>query len=250
MSNTPDVVEQRTPEVKAEADAGRQVRVDGHRGCRYRRAAPVPGSAPSGHGLSSQKRGNEHISALFENGVMVPMRGSVAAQCMMASSHPAVTIVSELSRMTSARDKLHSAVGGPGEAQVHLVAQQDDLRMRALRELREKPRNPRIGRGVVDQHHAHVGPQVREHAVDARAHVVRRVVHRDDDVDDEVPVARSCVVAARSVALEASPLRRFAPLPQGGRAPWGGPTALIVRIHKLDSQPRQREPPAQRSADS
>jgi hypothetical protein len=41
---------------------------------------------------------------LFENGVIVPMRGSVAEQCMMASSHPALTIVSELSRITSARD--------------------------------------------------------------------------------------------------------------------------------------------------
>jgi len=54
--------------------------------------------------LSSQNRGNEQISALFENGVMVPVRVSVAAQCMIASSQRAVTIVSELSRITSARD--------------------------------------------------------------------------------------------------------------------------------------------------
>ena len=62
------------------------------------------GSAPAGHGLSSQNRGNEQISALLVNGVIVPMQASVAAQCMIASSQPAVTIVSELSRMTSARD--------------------------------------------------------------------------------------------------------------------------------------------------
>jgi hypothetical protein len=38
------------------------------------------GSAPVGYGLSSPNRGKEQISALFENGVMVPVRASVAAQ--------------------------------------------------------------------------------------------------------------------------------------------------------------------------
>ena len=60
-------------------------------------------SADPGHALSSQKRGNEQTSALFENGVTVPIRGSGAAQRASASSHPAVTIVSEFNRTISPR---------------------------------------------------------------------------------------------------------------------------------------------------
>ena len=58
--------------------------------------------------------------------------------------------------------------------------------MRALRKVCKKRRDPRIGRRIVDEHDANVGPQVIEHARNARSHVVRRVVHRDDDVDDVV----------------------------------------------------------------
>ena len=61
-------------------------------------------SCAGAHGLSSQKRGKEQISALFENGVIVPIVGSVAAQCSSASSQPRVTIVSELSSTTLAPD--------------------------------------------------------------------------------------------------------------------------------------------------
>src|SRR4029079_10197440 len=67
-------------------------------------AATGAGSAPSGQGLSSQKLGNEQISALFVKGVIVPIRESVAAQCMIASSQRGVTIVSELGKTTSARE--------------------------------------------------------------------------------------------------------------------------------------------------
>ena len=75
---------------------------------RGRSAGAMPGrwqSRPMGgnsaSGLFRQKTGNEHISALFENGVTVPMRGSLSAHRRILSSQPAVTIVSELSSSTS-----------------------------------------------------------------------------------------------------------------------------------------------------
>src|SRR5205809_985301 len=55
-------------------------------------------------GLSTQSCGNEQISALFENGVIVPMRESVAAQCRKALNQAPVTTVSELSNTTSAEE--------------------------------------------------------------------------------------------------------------------------------------------------
>src|SRR2546422_3477252 len=62
------------------------------------------GSLPGGQGLFAQNRGSEQISALFENGVMVPMRTSDAAQPDNRSSQPRVTTVSELSsRMSASR---------------------------------------------------------------------------------------------------------------------------------------------------
>src|SRR6185295_82937 len=61
-----------------------------------------PASRSSGQALSSQKRGNEQISALFENGVTVAIAGSDAAQRNIAASQPWVTIVSEFSSTTSA----------------------------------------------------------------------------------------------------------------------------------------------------
>src|SRR5450755_1129641 len=59
-------------------------------------------SRSEGHLLFSQKRGSEQISALLENGVMVPIKASDCAQRASLSSQPRVTIVSELSRTTSA----------------------------------------------------------------------------------------------------------------------------------------------------
>ncbi len=122
-------------------------------GPRPRRAprAPVRGRCRPATALFTQKRGNEQISALFENGVIVPCRGSVAAQCMIASSHPALTIVSELSSTTSARDSCMPRLAVPGEAEVALVAQQDHLRVRTPLEFAEVLRDPRIRRRVVDQ---------------------------------------------------------------------------------------------------
>src|SRR4029078_4432867 len=60
------------------------------------------GSRSSGHALFAQKRGNEQISALFENGVTVAIAASEAAQRVSAESQPGVTIVSEFSSTTSA----------------------------------------------------------------------------------------------------------------------------------------------------
>src|SRR2546430_11568873 len=59
-------------------------------------------SSAAGQELLTQKRGSEQISALFEKGVIVPMRGSDAAQRASLSSQPAVTTVSELRSTTSA----------------------------------------------------------------------------------------------------------------------------------------------------
>jgi len=55
--------------------------------------------------LLTQNRGKEQISALFENGVTVPIDGEEAAQRASALNQSLVTTVSELSRTTSARDK-------------------------------------------------------------------------------------------------------------------------------------------------
>src|SRR6185369_6644851 len=65
----------------------------------------VAAAASSGKGLFSQKRGNEAISALLENGVTVPMDGSLAAQRQSRSSQCGPTIASEFSSTTSARDR-------------------------------------------------------------------------------------------------------------------------------------------------
>src|SRR5690625_380474 len=55
----------------------------------------------SGHGLARQNSGMEAISPLLVSGVMLAMRSLEAAQRSMASSQPAATWVSALSRMTS-----------------------------------------------------------------------------------------------------------------------------------------------------
>ncbi|HTK99013.1 MAG TPA: hypothetical protein VL379_13355 [Pseudomonadales bacterium] len=62
------------------------------------------GSVPGSHRLFVQNAGKEQISALFEKGVTVAIRGSEAAQRRNASSHPAVTIVSEFSNTMSDSD--------------------------------------------------------------------------------------------------------------------------------------------------
>src|SRR4051812_42754534 len=62
------------------------------------------GSSPGNQALSRQNSGNEQISALLDHGVMVPKDGFDAAQRSSASSHPAVTTVSEFSSTTSARE--------------------------------------------------------------------------------------------------------------------------------------------------
>ncbi len=193
MSNTPTSSSSaRRTYMQKPTPVGRSGYV-GHRGFRERARATGSGSAPTGHGLFSQKRGNEQISALFENGVMVPMRGSVAAQCMIASSQPGVTIVSELSSTTSARDSCMPAVGGAGEAQVRLVAQQHDLRVRAPLELARSTRrcaDPATRRRSAPAARPDASARARSRR---SAHVVRRVVHRHDDVDRRSAAARSCL---------------------------------------------------------
>src|SRR5688500_13833674 len=65
-------------------------------------AASATRSGCSGGGLGSQKRGYEQISALFDHGVAVAIRGSAAAHAASRCSQPGVTTVSELSSTTSA----------------------------------------------------------------------------------------------------------------------------------------------------
>ena len=175
-------VEHRAAQEEAEADAGRDIGV--------RRARPPPQSpqrrrrdrARSGHGLSSQKRGNEQISALFENGVIVPIVASVAAQCRSASSQPRVTIVSELSRTTSERDSCMPRLAVPVKPRLTSLRSSSTCGCAKPLEFGEVRRDGRIGRCVVDQHQAHVGPQMREHARHAGADIGRRVVHRHHHV--------------------------------------------------------------------
>ena len=75
-----DRVDRRAAHEHAEPDAGRQIGIRRHRGIRERAARTGFGSRSCGHGLFSQKRGNEQISALFENGVTVAIAASEAAQ--------------------------------------------------------------------------------------------------------------------------------------------------------------------------
>ncbi len=101
------------------------------------------GSASSGQALFTQNRGNEQISALFENGVIVPMRGSAAAQRRSASSQPAVTMVSELSSTTSSRAMPQPAVGRRREPEVGFVrAAGGRAGGGARRARRTEPRSP------------------------------------------------------------------------------------------------------------
>ena len=73
------------------------------RRCRDRCAVRFRVAASAAHGLLAE-RGNEQISALLENGVIVPILRSLRS-AGAASSHPRVTIVSELSSTTSAPER-------------------------------------------------------------------------------------------------------------------------------------------------
>src|SRR2546421_2869857 len=76
----------------------------GYVGTAARRIAAAMDSISStpAMGLSMQRRGKEQISALFEKGVIVPIRGSVEAHSRRAPSQSPATIVAELSSTTSA----------------------------------------------------------------------------------------------------------------------------------------------------
>jgi hypothetical protein len=93
----------------------------------------------------------------------------------------------------------HATIGRCGEAEVALVAQQLDARIAALRELVKDDAYAGVGRSVVDQHQSPVTVRRCEHARDAPAQIVRRVVDRNDDVD-----RGACRIARRSGRLFAS----------------------------------------------
>ena len=181
----PDVVEHRAAQVEAESDAGRQVGIHRHRrrgdgcvdgaGIRARRPRVVLAEAREREDLGVVRERRDRPDARIGRRAM---HDRVEPTC----AHDRVRVQEH----HVGPRQLHAAIGRSGEAQVPFVPQERELRVAALRELREQRRDARIGRGVVDQDDAHVRPQVREHALDADAHVVRRVVDRDDDVDDEV----------------------------------------------------------------
>ncbi len=142
-------------------------------------------SLPGGQGLLAQKRGSEQISALFENGVMVPMRGSDAAQRASLSSQPRVTTVSELSSTTSAPARASRMPRFAVRVKPSLRA----LRSRVTCGSRARAQSGEVGpdrdfrRGVVDQQQAPVAAGMGEHAVHAAGEIAGGVVDRNDDVD-------------------------------------------------------------------
>ena len=70
-------------------------------------------SGSAGTAAARHSSGNEQISALFENGVIVAMRGSDAAQRSIRSSQPAVVTVSEFSSSTSPAQRPNAAFTVP-----------------------------------------------------------------------------------------------------------------------------------------
>ena len=201
-----DRVEQRAPDVHAESDAGRQVGIGRHRGLR---AAPAPcgsGSRAGGHALFSQKRGSEQISALFENGVIVPMVASDCAQRASASSQPARhdRVGIEQHDVGAGARLAHAAIGGQREAEIALVREQHELRQARARELaRNMP--PTRGIGATRRRSAAVGSRPR-YARSTLSTQRRRsscgVVHRHDDVDRAL--RRFHIGAPRTTAADAS----------------------------------------------
>ena len=135
---------------------------------RRTRARPARDRRRRATRCSRRSAGTSRISALFENGVIVPIDGSVAAQRRSASSQPSVTIVSLLSSTTSRRDSPMPRLAVPVKPRLRVVA-------RAARRVgccaaaisSNTVANAGIGRRVVDQHQAVAGRRVREHAGDA-----------------------------------------------------------------------------------
>ena len=117
---------------------------------------------------------------------MVPMRGSVAAQCMIASSQPAVTIVSELSSTTSARDSCMPRLAVPVKPRLRSLRNSASCGCARVSSSAKQLGDARVRRRVVDQHERARRAASARARCHAGAHVVRRVVHRDDDVDDVV----------------------------------------------------------------
>ena len=103
--------------------------------------APAPDRRRRATGCSRRSAGYEQISALFENGVTVPIRGSDAAQRTSASSQPAVTIGVGVEQHDVGARQRHAPIGGAGEARgCASLAQQRDVRQRAAGELRRDTR--------------------------------------------------------------------------------------------------------------
>ena len=180
-----DRVEHRATHEEAEPDAGRQVGI-----ARHRRAGERAGER-RGIGTCGPRVVHAEARVREDLGVVRPRRdradrrvGRRAAQERLepAVGHDRVAV----EQHDVAAGQPHPAVGRPGESQVALVAHQLDVRMDRPRDLVEYARDARIGRCVVDQHEPIAGFRVREHALDAAAHVVRRVVDRHDDVDDVI----------------------------------------------------------------
>ncbi len=174
-------VEHRAAQEEAESDARRDVGVRRHSRRGNRRSVGV-GIAPGPpRVVLAEARERADLRVVRERRDRADRR--VGGRAMQERIQPAAGDDRVGVEQDDVRARqLHPAIGRPGEAQVDLVAKQQHLRMAEPLEFREVRRDGRIGRRVVDQHQAHVGPQMREHARHAGADIGRRVVHRHHHV--------------------------------------------------------------------
>ena len=139
-----DFVEQRAAHVHAEAHARRQVRIGGHRrpgqcgahrlGIRTRRPRVVRAEARERADLRVVRERRDRARARVGG-------GTVHDRVEPAGGDDRVRVEQHDVRAR----QLHAAVRRAGEALVALVGEQDDLRVRALREQGEVRGDPRVG---------------------------------------------------------------------------------------------------------
>ena len=177
-----DGIDQLALDVEAEADARRQQRIRGHR--RGRERGPhrlgVGPVRPDVVGAETRVRADLGVVRPWRDGADVRARRGAAGQRVEPSrGHLGVRIEQHdvVARQPQA------AVGGAGEAEIRPVREQRELRQAARAKAREHVADPGVRRSVVDQDQPVAAARVREHARHAALDVVRRVVHRDHDVD-------------------------------------------------------------------
>ncbi len=161
------------------ADRRRAARAAGT--CRSRRrsegpdrSAPPPpraprrtgsGIAPRGPGIVlAEARERADLGVVRERRDRADARDRSPRNACSASSQPRVTIVSELSSTTSARDSCMPRLAVPVKPRLRSLRSSTTCGCARRSSSAKNAAMRRIGRSVVDQHQAHVGTQVREHA--------------------------------------------------------------------------------------